>query len=425
VRPTGHGRQKTGKNQQIMMKVLIADDFEPVGRDLLARQGFAVVFEPGLTADSLPGALANHDPHVLIVRSTRVTGAAIAAAQRLALVVRAGAGYDTIDVAAASRDGISVANCPGKNAIAVAELTWALILSCDRRVPDQTADLRAGSWNKKQYSQARGLYGATLGVIGLGTIASEVITRARAFGMHLIAWSRSLTRERAGALGVQRAASPAEVAATADVVTVHVAATAATEGLIGESFLSAMKPGAYLINTSRGSVVDEQALRRAIASKGIRAGLDVYRDEPSAGTGRFSTDLAALAGVYGTHHVGASTEQAQNAIAVEAARIIAHFRNSGGQVLHCVNRATHSSATCTLTVRHRNRPGVLAKVFDVLSEGGINVEEMDNVLYDGAQAACAHIRLAQAPNDQQMKAIRAGCSDILGLDLTPLANPPG
>src|SRR6185295_16568200 len=130
-------------------------------------------------------------------------------------IVRAGAGVDNIDVPAASARGISVANCPGKNAIAVAELVWGLILACDRRIVDQTIDLRAGKWNKKEYSKARGIYGRTLGVIGLGPIATEVIARARVFGMNVIAWSRSLTEERAMEMGIDARNSPVAVARSA------------------------------------------------------------------------------------------------------------------------------------------------------------------------------------------------------------------
>lgn len=399
------------------MKVLIADKFETLGRDQLAARGCEVVFRPDTTADDLAAALGEHDPDVLIVRSTKVRGDAIEAGQRLKLVIRAGAGYDTIAVDRASEEGVFVANCPGKNAIAVAELAWALILACDRRVPDQVAELRAGSWNKKEYGKSRGLYGRTLGVIGLGTIAGHVIERARAFGMPVLAWSRSLTAERADELDIEHAASPIEVARRADVVTVHVASTPQTEGLIGEAFIDAMKPGATLINTSRGTVVDEAALRRGIAEKGLRAGLDVYQGEPGSATGSFDSPLAADPGVYGTHHVGASTDQAQNAIALEAVRIVEHYRDSG-QVLHCVNRARASEATCILTVRHRNRPGVLAGVFQVLSEAGINVEEMENLLYQGSKAACARIQLARPPSSEQMNKIRESCEDILSMELT-------
>ena len=133
---------------------------------------------------------------MLVVRSTKVT-AAMLDAGRLSLVVRAGAGYNTIDVAAASTRGIYVSNCPGKNAIAVAELTFGLMLALDRRIPDNVAELRAGTWNKKEFSKARGLRGQTLGVLGIGSIAQEVIRRAAAFGLDVVVWSRRFDGRRA------------------------------------------------------------------------------------------------------------------------------------------------------------------------------------------------------------------------------------
>lgn len=402
------------------MKVFIADKLDPLARERLADLGCEVMFEPGTSAEQVQGVLAEHDPDVLIVRSTKVSADAIKAATKLKLIIRGGAGYDTIDVATASSEGIFVANCPGKNAIAVAELTWALILSCDRRVPTQTAELKAGEWNKKEFAKARGLHGRTLGILGLGTIAEAVVERAQAFGMKVVAWSRSLTADRASALGVRMAVSPLEVAAEADVLSVHVASTPQTKHLVNAELIAAMKPGAYLINTSRGAVVDEQALLDGIESKGIRAGLDVYANEPGAADREFDCALAKSPNVFGTHHVGASTEQAQQAIALECARIVEHFMTAG-EVLNCVNRAEASAATCILTVRHRNRPGVLAQVFQVLSEARINVEEMENVIYSGAEAASARIQLSTPPSSDDLKRIRDGCADILGLELTPLA----
>jgi D-3-phosphoglycerate dehydrogenase len=401
------------------MKVLVADKFEDVGVGELQTHGFDVDLRPGLAGDALVSALATSDPDVLVVRGTQVPAAALTAGARLKLVVRAGAGYDTIDVATASKEGIYVANCPGKNAIAVAELAWGLILSCDRRIPDQTADLRAGRWNKKEYGIARGLFGRTLGVLGRGPIGLAVIERARAYGMPNIAWSRSHTPERARELGVDRAETALDVAARSDVVSVHVAGGSGTRKLVGREFVAAMKEGAYLINTSRGSVVDEEALQWGIAERRLRAGLDVFEGEPKAGTAEFDSAVARAPGVYGTHHVGASTDQAQTAIALEAVRIIRHFRATGA-VLHCVNRAVKSPATCLLTVRHRNRPGVLAQVFQVLSEARINVEEMENVIYEGALAASARIQLDTPPSETDLDRIRRSCDEILSVDLTSI-----
>jgi D-3-phosphoglycerate dehydrogenase / 2-oxoglutarate reductase len=290
------------------MKVLIADKFEKVGIDGLKELGCTVISEPEVKAESLPELIRKVDPNILIVRSKKVNADALRAGTALTLVIRAGAGIDTIDVAAASDLGVFVSNCPGKNSIAVAELVMGLLLACDRRIPDQVSDLRQGRWNKAEYSKARGLYGRTLGIVGLGQIGREIAARALAFGMRVTAWSRSLTHEEADRLGVVYAETPLDVARHADVVTINVAATADTKNLVGAEFLAAMKPGAYLINTARGSVVDEAALQQAVRQRGLRAGLDVFQNEPAAGTGHFISALAQSPGVYGTHHVGASTE---------------------------------------------------------------------------------------------------------------------
>lgn len=405
-------------SQQQVLRVLIGDKFESAGVDALEALGCAVHIEPDLAGDSLTTALAEHNPDVLIVRGTKVSAEAIEAATNMSLIVRAGAGYDSIDVAAASARGVFVANCPGKNAIAVAELAWSLILSCDRRVPDQTAELRAGTWNKKEYAKADGLYGKTLGIVGLGQIGQEVAKRGKAFGMNVVAWSRSLTQERADELGVGFVSKLINLARMADVISVNIAANAETAGLINEQFCNAMKQGAYFINTSRGSVVDEAALTAVIREKGVRAGLDVFMNEPSGGTGTFDNPIVQEPGVYGTHHVGASTEQAQQAIAVEAVRVIEEYIKHG-EVPNCVNRAELTPATTLLTVRHLNRPGVLAHVFYTLGQAGINVEEMENVIYDGARAACARIQLDDLPNESHLSAI-GGNENVLSVTLTQI-----
>ncbi|HUQ34596.1 MAG TPA: NAD(P)-dependent oxidoreductase, partial [Pyrinomonadaceae bacterium] len=201
---------------------MIADKFEQSGRDGLAAIGCEVTFQPDLKDEALVEAIGRLKPDVLVVRSTKVTEAALAAGT-LKLVVRAGAGYNTIDVGAASRRGIYVSNCPGKNAIAVAELAFALILALDRRIADNVIALRRGEWNKKEFSKARGIYGRTLGLIGTGGIGQEMIPRARAVGMNVVAWSRSLTVARAAALGLERLDTPQEVARVSDVVSVHLA----------------------------------------------------------------------------------------------------------------------------------------------------------------------------------------------------------
>ena len=401
------------------MKVLIADKFEKVGIDGLKELGCTVISEPEVKADALPDLIRKIDPNILIVRSKKVNADALRAGTALTLVIRAGAGIDTIDVTAASDLGVFVSNCPAKNSIAVAELVMGLLLSCDRRIPDQVAELRQGKWNKAEYSKARGLHGRTLGVVGLGQIGREVAQRARAFGMRVVAWSRNLTHEEADRLDLVYALTPLEVARLADAVTINVAATAETKHLVNAEFLAAMKPGAYLINTARGSVVDEPALQQAIRERGIRAGLDVFQNEPTTGTGEFASALAQAPGVYGTHHVGASTDQAQVAIAHEVIRIVQSFRSTG-EVPNVVNRLARSSATHVLTIRHRNRPGVLAHVFGVLAGAAINVEEVENIIYHGAQATLARIHLDGQPETAALARIRDGNPDIISAELSAI-----
>lgn len=397
------------------MKVLVADKFEKSGLEGLEAAGSEVVYEPDLKDEALTSRVGESGAEVLIVRSTKVPRPTLAAG-RLSLVVRAGAGYNTIDVEAASELGIYVANCPGKNSVAVAELAFALILALDRRVPENAADLRAGVWNKKEYSKARGLFGRTLGILGTGGIGREMIPRARAFGMPVIAWSRSLTPEAARGLGTEHAASPAEAARRADIVSVHLALKPETRGLIGEEFFGAMRPGAFFINTSRAEVVDQAALERAIREKNLRAGLDVFAGEPSGGTGEVSDSIFQLPGVVGTHHIGASTDQAQEAIAAETVRIVREYASTG-RAPNVVNLARSSPATHLLVVRHYDRVGVLAAVFDALKEAGINVQETENIVFEGARAAVARIRLDQAASESVLESIRRSTGDIIEVTL--------
>jgi D-3-phosphoglycerate dehydrogenase len=401
------------------MKVLIADKFEKVGVDGLKELGCTVVSQPDVKAEDLPALIRQNDPHILIVRGKKVTADSLKAGTGLTLVIRAGAGIDTIDVETASSLGVFVSNCPGKNSIAVAELVIGLLLACDRRIPDQAQDLRQGRWRKGEYSKAQGLYGRTLGIVGLGLIGREIASRAQAFGMRVVAWSRSLTHEEADRIGVAYAQTPLEVARLSDAVSINVAANSETKHLVGAEFLAAMRPGAYLINSSRGSVVDEPALKRAIEEKGIRAGLDVFQNEPAGPSADFTTDILQAPGVYGTHHVGASTEQAQVAIAHEVIRIVQAFQATG-EVPNVVNRLARSSASHVLSIRHRNRPGVLAHVFGVLAGAAINVEEVENIIYHGAQATLARIHLDGEPNHGALDRIRTGNPDIISVELSEI-----
>lgn len=398
------------------MRVLIADKFEQSGQDGLKAAGCEIHYQPGLKDEALARAVADLRPDVLVVRSTPVAEAALIPGA-LKLVVRAGAGYNTINVGAASRRGIYVSNCPGKNSVAVAELAFGLILALDRRIPDGVASLREGKWNKAEFSKARGLFGRTLGLIGTGQIGREMIPRARAFGLKLIAWSRSLTPELAAALGVEYKASALDVARAADIVSIHLALTSQTRGSIGADFFGAMQPGAYFINTARAEVIDQEALSRAIQEKHIRAALDVFANEPTGATGEFSGAIAKE--VYGTHHIGASTDQAQEAIAAETVRIIKTFKDTG-QVPNVVNLAKSTPATCSLIVRHLDRPGVLAGVLDSISAARINVQEMENIVFEGAEAAVARINLENEPPENLLAQIRESDPNILELGIIRL-----
>ena len=404
------------------MKVLVADKFEQSGLDGLKAAGCEVVYKPDLKDEALTLALRDTSADVLVVRSTAVTGAMLETGS-LSLVVRAGAGYNTIDVAAASSRGIYVSNCPGKNAIAVAELAFALVLALDRRVPDNVAALRNGTWDKKEYSKARGLYGRTLGLLGYGSIGQEVARRAHAFGMPIVVWSRRFAtgRDRIAdePIPMELAQSPAEVAGRCDVLSVHLALNAETRGLVNASVLDRLKPGSYFINTARAEVVDYAALEHAVRERGIRAGLDVFAAEPPGATGAFADPIVALPNVYGTHHIGASTDQAQEAIAAETVRIVASYKDTG-KVPNVVNLAKKTPATHMLVVRHRDRPGVLAHVFEHLRHGNINVQETENVIFEGAEAAVARINLDGAPSDALLAAIQSGNSDILDLHLVTI-----
>jgi len=396
--------------------------------------GCDVVYQPDLTGDTLTAAITESAADVLVVRSTQVT-APMLDAGRLALIVRAGAGYNTIDVAGASTRGIYVSNCPGKNAIAVAELAFGLILSLDRRIPDNVSELRAGTWNKKEYSKAQGLYGRTLALLGVGAIGQVMIRRAAGFGMPIVIWSRRydgrtgpMSDREARELGVEPvlrtapielAPTPADAAASGDIVSVHVSLSAATKQLVNAALLARMKHGAILVNTARGEVVDYAAIADAVKTRGLRVGLDVYANEPAAGTAPFTDPLIGLPGVYGTHHIGASTDQAQEAIAAETVRIVRSYKETG-RVPNVVNLARRTPATYMLVVRHRDRPGVLAHVFSHLRQANLNVQETENIVFEGAEAAVARINLDGAPPAELCQTIKAGNADVLDLQLVTL-----
>lgn len=396
------------------MKVLLADKLAPAAiEELQSIEGVEVVNEPGLKAEDLSRHLEGIE--VLVVRSTKVQKEALDAADRLGLIIRAGAGVNTIDVAYASEKGIYVANCPGKNAVAVAELAVGLLLALDRNIADGVADLRAGKWNKGKYSKAQGIKGCTVGVIGTGSIGQAFLDRMKGFEVKLMAWSRSLTPEKAEAMGVGYAASPVELAQKCDVVSVHVALNSDTRGFLGSEFFQALSPGNVFLNTSRGEVVDSQALLKAL-EQGVRVGTDVFDGEPGGKEADFVNPVAQHPNCYGSHHIGASTNQAELDTGLEAVRVAAAFVH-GEPIPNCVNLRREPNDGHALVVRHQDRVGVLAGIFVTLKEAGLNVQEMENLVFEGAKAACARILLEQRPSEEVTTKLR-GCDGVLHVRAT-------
>ena len=405
------------------MRVLCADTVGEKTVSELEARGHTCVVEATLTAGDLPDRLDGFD--ALVVRSTRVEREVFERAHQLALVVRAGAGTNTIDTGAAAERGVVVANLPGRNAAAVAELTMGLLLAVDRRIVDGTVDLRAGRWNKKAYGAAHGLLGATMGILGLGSIGLEVAQRARGFGIDVVALSKpdrdDATVARLEELHVELLPSLVELLPRCDIVSLHLPARPDTTGLVDREFLDLMKPGAILLNTARGELVDEDALLAALEEKDLRAGLDVLADEPAAGTADWVSRLGQHPRVVGTHHIGASTRQAQAAIGAGVVEIIDAF--SRGETLNGVNLAPRRFGSATLTVRHRDRVGVLAQVLDRLSRDRLNVEQMHNRIFQGGDAAVATIDVA-GPLPEQLLADLAGLPDVLGVSAVALDDAP-
>ncbi len=423
------------------MRLLIADKLHPRAVEELRALPIQVDYEPELTRDSLESRLPGAG--ILVVRSTEVTAAAIDGAKQLHLIVRAGAEFNTIDVRAASKRGIYVANCPGKNASAVAELAMAMIIAIDRRIPDAVASLRAGRWERAEFGKAEGIYGKTIGVAGVGAIGREVCARARAFGLHVIGWSRSLTAARAADLGIGFAHSMDELASKSDILTVHLPLTERTRHIVNKRVLDLLPARAIFLNLAREGLVDYAALRDAVRDRGLRVGLDVYPDEPR-GTKKFETDLFGVASaptgssattvppsasvppassagfIYGTPHIAASTDQAQLAIAGETVRVIRSFLLEGN-VPNVVNVSSASVARFQLVIRMVDKVGTFANVLSVIKRHGINVEEVTNTVFEGAVASCAKLRVVSRPSEACMNEIRA-FDEVLHVDMVTLPN---
>ncbi len=384
------------------MKILIADKLADNAINGLKALGAELNIEPDLKTRDLAKHLSGVE--ILIVRSTKVSKEVIENAPDLALIIRAGAGVNTIDVETASTRGIHVANCPGRNKAAVAELAIGLMIAVDRNIVDATNDLRNGKWRKKLYGKGYGLKNRTLGIVGLGNIGSAVATRAKALKMNVIAYSRSLTPEKAGKMGIGYCSDLNEIAKKSDVVSLHIAATQQTKHLISTGFFEQMRDSAILINTSRGEIVDTQALKNAITTKQLRVGLDVYENEPAGGENDF-TDTGFAQQIVCTPHIGASTAEASEAIAAEVVKIAASYQQTGKPV-NAINIRSKSETGTTVILRHYSRVGVLATVLNAFKNEGINIEEMDNTIFNQGKAAICTLLLDNKPSNEVIQELR-------------------
>jgi D-3-phosphoglycerate dehydrogenase len=311
------------------MKVLIADRVSPTCVEVLHRAGLETEDRPGLKGPDLLRAVA--DVEGIVVRSdTRITEEVMAAAGRLKVVGRAGAGVDNIDVAAATRRGVVVMNAPGENTISAAEHTMSMLLALARRIPHADRSMRAGRWERGKFVGVE-LFGKTLGVLGLGKVGREVAARGRVFGMDVIGYDPVLSEEVALRLGVTLLPTE-EIFTRADFITVHVPLTKETRHLIGREQLGRCRDGVRLVNVARGGVIDEAALLEALNSgKVAGAALDVFESEPPTGNPLIGLDSVIL-----TPHLGASTREAQEKVAERIAIQIAEYLKEG-LVVNAVN----------------------------------------------------------------------------------------
>jgi D-3-phosphoglycerate dehydrogenase len=406
------------------MRVLVADKLHPRALEELRTLPVDVLYEPEVTKETLESKIPGVG--ILVVRSKEVTRKAIESAKQLNLIVRAGAETSTIDVKSASERGIYVANCPGKNSAAVAELVFGFVVALDRRIPDAVASLRAGKWERFEFAKAEGLYGKTIGIAGLGAIGRDVASRARTFGLHPIGWSRALTPGRAADIGVERVSTLDELASRSDILTIHMALNERTRQIIGRKIFDLLPKRAMFINCARPELVDYEAMAEAVKKRGLRVGIDVVPNEPR-GKKEIAADLFNITApsstggfLYATPHIAASTDQAQLSIATETVRIIRSFLLEG-HVPNVQNVMNLSNARFHVVIRMLDKVGTFANVLAVLKRHGINVEEVTNTVFEGGGASCAKLRVVSRPSEACFAEIRA-FEEVLHVDIVPLPN---
>lgn len=370
------------------MRILVADLFSPEGIEEMKKMGHEVVYEPKVVGPDFVKKIAEVMPIVLVVRSKKVTKEVIDADPKLEMVIRAGAGFDTIDVDHCSKKGIYVCNCPGKNNVAVAELAVGLIIAVDRRIPENDKYSKEGKWEKGLYAECNGLKGRTLGLLGIGFVGKEVCKRCLAFDMKVIAYDPFLSKEQVEAMGAIKVDNWQDLVKTADVISVHVPANKETTGMINKDFLGLLKPDTILINTARGElVVEEDILARLDAVKGFYYATDVIKGEPAEKKAAFETKLGKHPKVIATHHIGASTKQAETAIGIEAVRMVKEYGTSK-KVENCVNLAQDIKTTHAICIKYTNEVGVLGALLTEFAKFTLKIQEVKNEVFKG-RFACA------------------------------------
>ncbi|MDA8084899.1 MAG: phosphoglycerate dehydrogenase [Nitrospiraceae bacterium] len=300
------------------MKVLVSDNISPKGVEILKKAGLEVDVKTGMKPEELKACIGNY--HGLVIRSaTKVTEEIIGAASNLKVIGRAGSGLDNVDKAAASKKGIVVMNTPGGNTVTTAEHTMAMLFSVARMIPQATASMKAGKWEKKKFMGVE-LFNKTLGILGLGAIGGQVAKKALGLEMNIIAYDPFLSAEKAREMGIKKV-SVQEIFTESDFITIHTPMTAETKNLINRDTIATMKNGVRIINCARGGIINEQDLYEALKSgKVAGAGLDVFEKEPPDGN-----PLLTLDNLVCSPHLGASTEEAQENVALAVAEQIADY----------------------------------------------------------------------------------------------------
>ena len=371
---------------------MVADLFSPEGIEEMKKMGHEVIYQPKVVGAEFVKLMADVKPVVLVVRSKKVTKEVIDADPKLEFVIRAGAGFDTIDVDYCSAKGIYVSNCPGKNSIAVAELAMGLIISVDRRLAENDKLLKEGKWEKGLFAECIGLKGRTLGLLGIGNIGKEVCKRCLAFDMKVIAWDSFFTKEEMAAMGAVKVETVQDIAKNADIISIHLPAIKGiTVNMINKEFLNLMKPETVFINTSRANlVVEDDVLERLEKVKGFWYAADVFSNEPADKKAAYDHKLAKHPKVVGTHHIGASTKEAETAIGIEAVRMVKEY-GATKKVNNCVNLATDIKVTHNIAVKYANQVGTLPSIMDLFTKYQLKIEELHNEVFKDRHACVAGI----------------------------------